>query len=77
MCSARVGAGAAAFTNEMLPRVTADGFVGGYGLDPVDGEVFGSSCSRQRSKRRVPHRRNHLAGAGSRDDVRRVAVAIP
>ena len=36
---ARAPAAAAAFTNEILPRVkSAEGFVGGYWLDPVDGE---------------------------------------
>lgn len=35
-------AAAAAFTNELLPRVrAAPGFVAGYWVDPVNGEGFG------------------------------------
>lgn len=35
-------AAAAAFTNELLPRVrTAPGFVAGYWVDPVDRQGFG------------------------------------
>jgi hypothetical protein len=35
-------AAAEAFSNDILPRVkAAEGFVGGYWLDPADGEGFG------------------------------------
>jgi hypothetical protein len=39
---AQAPAVAASFTSEILPRVkSAEGFVGGYWLDPVDGADFG------------------------------------
>ena len=39
---ARAPAAADKFTNEILPQVrSAEGFVGGYWLDPVDGQGFG------------------------------------
>ena len=48
----RAPAAAAAFSNEILPRVKATaGFVGGYWLDPVDVRGWASCSSKLRSKR--------------------------
>ncbi|HEV8577800.1 MAG TPA: hypothetical protein VGX68_01860 [Thermoanaerobaculia bacterium] len=79
---ARAPAAAAAFTNEILPRVkSAEGFVGGYWLDPVDGEGFGFVLfdTEEQARRATPPASDWSApGVTVLDvDFRRVAVAIP
>ena len=80
--SAQAPAAAAAFTNEILPRVkSADGFVGGYWLDPVDGEGFGFILfeTEEQARRATPPQSIWSAPGVAilATDVRRVAVAIP
>jgi hypothetical protein len=75
-------AAAAAFTKEILPRVkSAEGFVGGYWLDPVDGEGFALVLfeTEDQARRSTPPVSSWSApGVSIRTvDVRRVAVAIP
>ena len=79
---AQAPAAAAAFTQTILPRVkAADGFVGGYWVDPVDGEGFGFVLfdTADQARRATPPTMAWSApGVTIRDvDVRRVAVAIP
>jgi hypothetical protein len=79
---ARAPAAAAAFTNEVLPRVkSAEGFVGGYWVDPVDGEGFGFVLfeTEEQARRSTPPACNWSAPGVTilSVDVRRVAVAIP
>jgi len=79
---ARAPAIAAAFTNEILPRVTsAEGFVGGYWLDPVDGEGAGFVLfqTEEQARRATPPQSSWSAAGVTilNVDVRRVAVAIP
>jgi hypothetical protein len=80
--AARAPAAAAAFTNEILPRVkSAEGFVGGYWLDPVDGAGFGFVLfeTEDQARRSTPPASSWSApGVTIRSvDIRRVAVAIP
>jgi hypothetical protein len=75
-------AAAAAFTNELLPRVrTAPGFVAGYWVDPVDRQGFGFvlfETEEQALKAMPPATTWSAPGVAIvRVDVRRVAVAIP
>jgi hypothetical protein len=75
-------AAAAEFTNELLPRVkSAAGFVGGYWLDPVDGNGFGFvlfETEDQARRSSPPAFKWSAPGVTIRSvDIRRVAVAIP
>lgn len=79
---ARAPEAAAAFTNEILPRVkSAEGFVGGYWLDPAAGEGFGFVLfqTEDQARRATPPAADWSApGVTIRNvDIRRVAVAIP
>jgi hypothetical protein len=79
---AQAPAAAAAFTGEVLPRLkSADGFVGGYWVDPVEGHGFGFVLFDTEE-----HARQAAAPASNWNapgvtvlgvDIRRVAVAIP
>ena len=79
---AQAPAAAAAFTSEILPRVTsAEGFVRGYWLDPVDGQGLGFVLfeTEQQARRATPPQAT-WSGPGVTIlgvDVSRVAVAIP
>jgi hypothetical protein len=73
---------AAAFTSEVLPRVTsAEGFLGGYWLDPVDEEGFGFVLfdTAEQAERGTPPLSDWSAPGVTITgvNVRRVAVAIP
>ena len=75
-------AAAAAFSQTILPRVTAaEGFAGGYWVDPVDGEGFGFVLfdTADQARQATPPAAGWSApGVTIRGvDVRRVAVAIP
>jgi len=62
---ARAPAVAASLKSEILPRVkSAEGFVGGYWLDPLTALALASSSSRQRTKRVVPRGRRPTCGGG-------------
>ena len=79
---AEAPAAAAAFTNEILPRVkSAEGFAGGYWLDPLDGEGFGFVLfeTEEQARRSTPPATGWTAPGVKilGVDVRRVAVAIP
>jgi hypothetical protein len=79
---AQAPAAAAAFTSEILPRVTsAEGFVRGYWLDPVDGQGLGFVLfeTEQQARRATPPQANWSGpGVTILDvDVSRVAVAVP
>ena len=79
---ARAPAAAAAFTSEILPRVkAAEGFVGGYWLDPVDSQGFGFVLfdTEDNARRATPPGSSWSAPGVTilGVDVRRVAVAIP
>jgi hypothetical protein len=79
---AQAPAAAAAFTKEILPRVkAAEGFVGGYWVDPVDGQGFGFVLfeTEDQARRSTPPAAGWSApGVVIRNvDIRRVAVAIP
>jgi hypothetical protein len=79
--SAQAPAAAAAFTQTILPRVTAaEGFVRGYWVDPVDGEGFGFVLfdTADQARRATPPSSSWSApGVTIRGvDVRRVAVDI-
>ena len=79
---ARAPAAAAAFTNEILPRVkSAEGLVGGYWLDPVDGQGFGFVLfeTEEQTRRATPSQSSWSAPGVMilGVDIRRVAVAIP
>ena len=74
-------AAAAAFTDELLPRVrTAPGFVAGYWVDPVDRQGFGFvlfETEEQALNATPPATAWSAPGVVIvRVDVRRVAVAI-
>ena len=75
-------AAAAAFTDELLPRVrTAPGFVAGYWVDPVDRQGFGFVLfeTEEQARKAMPPATTWSAPGVAivRVDVRRVAVAIP
>jgi hypothetical protein len=77
----RAPSAAAAFSNDILPRVKAvTGFVGGYWLDPVDGEGLGLVLfeTAEQAERVKPPRFSWSAPGVTilSVDVRRVAVAI-
>lgn len=79
---AQAPAAAAAFTNEILPRVrSAEGFVGGYWLDPVEGEGFGFVLfeTEEQARHATPPASDWSAPGVMvlGVDIRRVAVAIP
>ena len=79
---ARAPAVATSFTNEILPRVTsAEGFVGGYWLDPVDGAGLGFVLfeTEGQARRAAPPQSSWSVPGVTilAVDVRRVAVAIP
>lgn len=79
---ARAPAVAVSFTNEILPRVkSAEGFVGGYWLDPVDGAGFGFVLFETGDQARCaapPQSTWSVPGVTILAvDVRGVAVAIP
>jgi hypothetical protein len=78
----RASVAAAAFSNDILPRVkAAAGFVGGYWLDPVDGEGLGLvlfETAEQAERVQPPGSGWSAPGVTILGvDVRRVAVAIP
>jgi hypothetical protein len=78
----RAPAAAAAFSSDILPRVkAASGFVGGYWLDPVDGQGFGLVLfeTAEQAEQVKPATFSWSApGVTILDvDVRRVAVAVP
>jgi hypothetical protein len=75
-------AAAAAFTNEILPRVrAAPGFVTGYWVDPVDRQGFGFLLfeKEEQALAATPPATDWSAPGVTivRVDIRRVAVAIP
>jgi hypothetical protein len=75
-------AAATAFSKEILPRVQATkGFVGGYWLDPVDGEGLGFVLfeEKEQAERLTPPTFSWSAPGVAilAVDVRRVAVAVP
>jgi len=75
-------AAAEAFSKDILPRVmSAKGFVGGYWLDPVDGEGFGFVlfATEEQARRATPPSSDWSAPGVTilGIDVARVAVAIP
>jgi hypothetical protein len=79
---AQAPAAAAAFTQNILPRVTsAKGFVRGYWLDPVDGEGFGFVIfETEEQARRATPPASDWSGPGVTIlgvDVARVAVEAP
>jgi hypothetical protein len=79
---ARAPAAAAAFTHEILPRLkSAEGLVGGYWLDPVDGQGFGFVLfeTEEQARRATPSQSSWSAPGVMilGVDIRRVAVAIP
>jgi hypothetical protein len=79
---AEAPAAAAEFTRTILPRIkSADGFVGGYWIDPVDGEGFGFVLFDTAAQaRQVTTPATNWSAPGVRIlgvDIRRVAVAIP
>jgi hypothetical protein len=79
---AQAPAAAAAFTKEILPRVrSGEGFVGGYWLDPVDGQGFGFVLfeTEDQARRSTPPASSWSAPGVSIGsvEIRRVAVAVP
>jgi hypothetical protein len=79
---AQAPAAAAAFSNEILPKVkSAPGFVTGYWVDPVNGEGFGFVLfeSEKQALAATPPAVTWAAPGVTivKTDVRRVAVAIP
>jgi hypothetical protein len=79
---ALASAAAAAFTGEILPKVkSADGFLGGYWLDPAGGEGLGFVLfeTAEQALRSTPPASNWAAPGVtiSGVEIRRVAVAIP
>lgn len=79
--AAQAPAAATAFSNDILPRVkAAEGFVGGYWLDPADGEGLGLvlfETAEQAEGVKPP--KFSWSAPGVRIlgvDVRRVAVAV-
>jgi len=79
---AQAPAAAAAFTNELLPQIkSAEGFAGGYWLDPVEGKGFGFVLfeTEEQARRSVPPQSSWSAPGVTilSTEVRRVAVAIP
>jgi hypothetical protein len=75
-------AAAAAFTNELLPRVrAAQGFVAGYWMEPVERQGFGFVLfeTEEQARKAMPPVTNWSAPGVAivRLDIRRVAVAIP
>jgi len=79
--ASRAPAAAATFSNDILPRVkAAEGFVGGYWLDPADGEGFGLvlfDTAEQAERVKPPAFDWSAPGVTIRGvDVRRVAVAV-
>ena len=75
-------AAAAAFTQNILPRVmAAAGFVRGYWVDPVDGNGFGLvlfNTAEQAGQATPPAATWSAPGVTIRGvDVRRVVVAVP
>ncbi len=80
--AAKAPAAAAAFTNEILPRVkSADGFIGGYWLDPVEGEGLGFVLfeTAEQARRATPPASDWSAPGVRINavEIRRVAVATP
>jgi hypothetical protein len=79
---AQAPAAADAFTKTILPAVKASvGFVGGYWVDPVNGQGFGFVLyeTAEQARQATPPASNWSApGVTIRQvDIRRVAVAIP
>ena len=75
-------AAATAFTQTVLPSIkAAEGFVGGYWVDPVDSEGFGFVLfdTADHARQATPPASSWSAPGVTirRVDVRRVAVAIP
>ena len=78
---AQAPAAAAAFTGEILPRLkSADGFLGGYWVDPVEGRGFGFVLFDTEENARdaaAPASNWNAPGVTVHGvDIRRVAVAI-
>jgi hypothetical protein len=79
---AQAPAAAAAFTTEVLPRVkSAEGFKGGYWLDPVDGDGTGFVLfdTQEQARRATPPQTSWSAPGVTivSVEIRRVAVALP
>lgn len=79
---AQAPAAAAAFTNDILPRIkSARGFIGGYWLDPVQDEGFGFVLfETEEEARGATPPQSDWSAPGVKIlsvDVRRVAVALP
>jgi hypothetical protein len=79
---AQAPAAAAEFTSKVLPRVrSSDGFIGGYWLDPAEGEGFGFVLFKtEEQARRGSPPESDWSGPGVKIlsvEFRRVAVAIP
>ena len=79
---AQAPAAADAFTNKILPQIkAAEGFVGGYWVDPDEGKGFGFVLfeTEEQARRAVPPASNWSAPGVTIQNtkVRRVAVAIP
>jgi hypothetical protein len=74
-------AAATEFTTKVLPRVTsAEGFAGGYWLEPANGEGAGFVLfeTQEQARRAAPAVGSSASGATILSvDIRRVAVAIP
>jgi len=78
---ARAPAAAAAFTRDVLPRVTsAPGFVAGHWLDPVDGRGFAMVLfeSEAQTRAAVPPQAGWTAPGVTilGTEIRRVAVSV-
>jgi len=79
---AQAPAAAAAFTNQILPKITsAEGFRASHWLDPTDGEGLGLVLfdTEQQARRLAPQDFDWSApGVSIRGvDIRRVAVSVP
>lgn len=78
---AQAPAAAAAFTNEILPRVRATpGLIAGYWVDPVDRQGFGFLLFDTEEQALTVQPASTWSAPGvtiQRVDVRRVAVSIP
>lgn len=79
---AHASAAASAFTNEILPRITlADGFSGGYWLEPADGEGLGFVLfeTEAQARQATPPALGMSAPGVTilKVEIRRVAVSVP
>ena len=78
---AKASAAANTFTNEILPRESAEGFIAGYWLDPDAGQGFGFVVfeTEEQARSATPPISNWSAQGVTihSTEFRRVAVAIP